>query len=85
MKLSIVIPARNEEGNVEKTVVKLRDYLDAAGVHDLEILVVDDGSRDDTAAVARANGVKHVVQFKGRFGPVSHTNRALVDRDSDML
>jgi dolichol-phosphate mannosyltransferase len=48
MKLSIVIPARNEAGNIEKTVVLLRDHLDKAGVPDHEILVVDDGSKDQT-------------------------------------
>lgn len=54
MKLSIVIPARNEEGNVEKTVVKLRDYLDSVGIRDHEILVVDDGSRDHTFDLVQA-------------------------------
>lgn len=54
MKLSIVIPARNEAGNIGRTLVGLRDYLDSVGIHDIEILVVDDGSTDDTAAVVLA-------------------------------
>jgi dolichol-phosphate mannosyltransferase len=48
VKLSIVIPARNEEGNIERTIVLLRDHLDSADLHDFEILVVDDGSKDRT-------------------------------------
>jgi dolichol-phosphate mannosyltransferase len=48
MKLSIVIPARNEQSNIESTVVNLRDYLDQVLVRDFEILVVDDGSQDKT-------------------------------------
>ena len=48
MKLSIIIPARNESGNIEKTIVALRDYLDSVNIHNIEILVVDDGSSDDT-------------------------------------
>jgi dolichol-phosphate mannosyltransferase len=48
MKLSIVIPARNEEGNIVSTLIGLRDHLDSAGINDLEIIVVDDGSSDRT-------------------------------------
>jgi len=58
MKLSIVIPARNEAGNVERTVILLRDYLDKVGISDLEILVVDDGSSDDTFALVDAEHQK---------------------------
>src|SRR5450432_3906771 len=54
MKLSVVIPARNEEGNVGKTVAALRDYLDSVDIRDLEILVVDDGSSDKTYDVVMA-------------------------------
>jgi dolichol-phosphate mannosyltransferase len=72
MKLSLVIPARNEEGNVGKTVVKLRDYLDNAGVRDLEIVVVDDGSSDRTSEVVQAAGDAdpriRVVRNNGRNG-----------------
>ncbi|MDX2138426.1 MAG: glycosyltransferase family 2 protein [Chloroflexota bacterium] len=72
MKLSIVIPARNEAGNIEKTVVLLRDHLDKAGVHDHEILVVDDGSKDQTYdLVAREHAQDpriRVIRNTGRNG-----------------
>ncbi len=48
MKLSVVIPARNEEANIGTTVSMLRDTLDQAGIRQFEILVVDDGSADET-------------------------------------
>ncbi len=54
MKLSIVIPARNEEGMIVQTVTHLRDYLDQAGVRNHEILVIDDGSRDRTGDLVQA-------------------------------
>jgi glycosyltransferase involved in cell wall biosynthesis len=49
--LSIVIPAKNEGGAIGTVVSKAREqYADA------EIIVVDDGSSDDTAAVAAEAG-----------------------------
>ena len=47
MNLSIVIPARNEEGNIGLTVDKLRQRLAQKEIP-YEIIVVDDGSRDNT-------------------------------------
>jgi len=48
MKLSVVIPARNEAGNIGVTVDKLRQRLSQADIP-YEIVVVDDGSQDATA------------------------------------
>lgn len=53
--LSVVIPALNEEdgiANIVERVLAVRPHLREVGVSDLEILVVDDGSTDRTAAVA---------------------------------
>lgn len=47
----MVIPARNEAGNIQKTVVTVRDHLDQVGITDFEMIVVDDGSRDETYAI----------------------------------
>lgn len=55
-KLSIIIPARNEELNLPK----LLGSLDAQSVHPQEIIVVDDGSTDRTAERARRPGVQVV-------------------------
>jgi glycosyltransferase involved in cell wall biosynthesis len=49
--LSIIIPAYNEAGRVCKTLPILFDYLDQE-IPDSEVIVVDDGSTDETAAVA---------------------------------
>jgi hypothetical protein len=52
--LSVVIPALNEEGGIAdivRRVEAIRPALVASGVEDLEIIVVDDGSRDRTAEV----------------------------------
>jgi glycosyltransferase involved in cell wall biosynthesis len=53
--LSVVIPAYNEEAGIAEIaqrVLAIKEDLQKVGVRDLELLVVDDGSRDGTAQVA---------------------------------
>lgn len=52
-RLSIIIPAKNEAENLARLLPRIRDL----GLAD-EILVVDDGSRDETAAIAEAEGAR---------------------------
>jgi glycosyltransferase involved in cell wall biosynthesis len=54
-RLSVVIPAYNEEHGIQEIalrVLAVEDDLKKAGVDELELLVVDDGSRDRTAEIA---------------------------------
>ena len=48
--LSIVIPAYNEAARIERSIVRLREFL-AADDCSWEIVISDDGSTDDTAAL----------------------------------
>jgi dolichol-phosphate mannosyltransferase len=50
VKLSVVIPAHDEEGTIERTIEEILARLDATG-RDFEIVVVDDGSTDTTPAI----------------------------------
>lgn len=54
--ISIVIPAYNEEGGISSGIQEIREVMDTSR-YDYEILVVDDGSEDQTAELARAEGV----------------------------
>ncbi|MCU0725451.1 MAG: glycosyltransferase family 2 protein [Planctomycetes bacterium] len=49
--ISCFLPACNEEGNIARTVGEALAVLPAVA-HECEVIVVDDGSRDGTAAVA---------------------------------
>ena len=51
---SVVIPARNEAGGLQKLLPELSQHLPQG----TEIIVVNDGSTDDTAAVCLAHGVR---------------------------
>ena len=55
LTLSVVIPAYNEEGAVRETVEEVREALAPTGI-DYEIIVVDDGSKDNTRQEAIESG-----------------------------
>lgn len=68
--LSVVIPAYNEEDGIEtiaKRVLDVGEALSQVGVDSLELIVVDDGSRDRTAEIAEAiKGVRLLRHPKNR-------------------
>jgi glycosyltransferase involved in cell wall biosynthesis len=66
MKIVAVIPALNEEGSIGQVVSAIpRDLVS-------EILVVDNGSTDRTAEVARAAGARVVAQRERGYGAACH-------------
>ncbi len=66
MKLIIQIPCHNEAQVITQTIHSLPTSLD--GVDSIEYLVVDDGSDDGTADIARAAGAHHLVTLPGHLG-----------------
>lgn len=66
MKLIIQIPCYNEEKALPATIHDLPRQIE--GVDSIEILIIDDGSTDDTYKVARSLGVDHIVRFPNRRG-----------------
>lgn len=66
MKLIIQIPCLNEEASLPLTLADLPRHVPGFDV--VEWLVIDDGSSDRTAEVARAHGVAHVVRHSANLG-----------------
>jgi glycosyltransferase involved in cell wall biosynthesis len=66
MKLIVQIPCYNERETLPQTVGAIPREL--PGIESVELLVVDDGSDDGTAEVARNLGVEHIVRHKVNKG-----------------
>ena len=56
--ISIVIPAFNEQDEIGGTVARVREVLSGSGVGAYEVVVVDDGSQDETKARAESAGAR---------------------------
>ena len=66
MKLVIQIPCLDEEETLAQTVASLPRRV--RGIDEIAVIVIDDGSQDRTAEVARAAGVTEVVRFPNHQG-----------------
>ncbi|HEX9992880.1 MAG TPA: glycosyltransferase [Acidimicrobiales bacterium] len=93
LRCSVVIPAYGEEARIGSTVRRVRAVLaPLAASGGAEVVVVDDGSPDGTAAAARAAGADHVIVLpanrgKGaavRAGVLAARGRTVVFVDADL-
>jgi glycosyltransferase involved in cell wall biosynthesis len=94
-ELSIVIPAFNEELRLPATLERIAAYLEASR-RDAEVLVVDDGSKDRTAAVAESfrgkipllrvvpNGVNRGKGYSVRHGVQEAHGQIVLFTDADL-
>jgi len=94
-ELSIVIPAYNEELRLPATLERIAAYLKNCA-HEAEVLVVDDGSKDRTAAVAESfrsripalrvvsNGVNRGKGYSVRHGVQEARGRIVLFTDADL-
>jgi glycosyltransferase involved in cell wall biosynthesis len=93
--LSIIIPAYNEELRLPATLERIAAYLSTSG-RSAEVLVVDDGSKDGTAAVADyfrikipalrvvSNGVNRGKGYSVRHGIQEARGRIALFTDADL-
>lgn len=66
MKLIVQIPALNEEQTIAETIAAIPRRI--PGISLVEVLVIDDGSTDDTARVAREAGADHILHMSSHVG-----------------
>ena len=81
MKLIIQIPCFNEAESLPETLIALPRQIE--GIDIIEILIIDDGSKDNTSDVARRFGVHHIVRHRTNRGLAaafqSGINKALAE------
>jgi len=66
LKLIVQIPCWNEEKTLPQTIRDIPRKI--PGITMVEILIIDDGSTDNTIAVAKECGVEHIVHFANHKG-----------------
>jgi len=94
-ELSLIIPAYNEEARLPATLRRIAEYLRASN-RPTEVIVVDDGSRDRTAEIARSfvseipsvrvvsNGANRGKGFSVRRGALEARGRIVLFTDADL-
>lgn len=86
MKLIVTIPCYNEDENLGTVIREIPRTL--PGVDKVEVLVINDGSTDNTAAVAKTAGADLVVSHPKNLGLARSFQHALweaVVRDADII
>ena len=88
MKISVVFPAYNEEGNIKKTLDGAIDVLNREG-YDWEILVIDNASTDRTGEIIDEYAKKHpnitVIHHEYNMGYTVSTRRGLKNAAGDII
>ncbi len=82
MMISVIIPVRNADSTLGRC---LQALAEAAAHSDYECIVVDDGSTDDSAAIAEAYPVRVVKLSGGPRGPAYARNRGAEAARGDIL
>jgi len=77
MKVIVQIPCLNEAATLPSTIADIPRQI--PGVTAVEVLVIDDGSSDGTAEIARVAGAEHILRFARNRG-LGNAFRAGIDR-----
>ncbi|MDC1067796.1 glycosyltransferase family 2 protein [Candidatus Kapabacteria bacterium] len=82
MQISIIIPAYNEEDRISDSIISIKEFLTKSSF-DSEIIVVDDGSTDNTVSNCKALGVA-VLEQKQNKGKGAAVRRGMLESSGDI-
>jgi dolichyl-phosphate beta-glucosyltransferase len=83
--VSIVIPAFNEEGRLPSTLDAVAGYLHSKDFSFTEVIVVDDGSRDGTAALVGRCSAVRLVKNPGNRGKGYTVRHGMLEAKGDWI
>lgn len=66
MKLIVQIPAYDEHATIAEVIAHIPRMI--AGIDQVEVLIIDDGSTDDTVEIARDAGADYIIRHAGNKG-----------------
>lgn len=82
MKVIIQIPCFNEEENIKTTIDSIRKATNGYPA-DIKLLIIDDGSTDETLNIARECGVEHILELPSNQG-LAHAFQKGLDTSLDL-
>lgn len=89
MELSVVIPAYNEEKRLPTTLEKVCQFLNESSYQGIEVIVVDDGSSDNTAGVvnemAKECEFVKLIKLPGNRGKGYAVNQGVLEAKGDYV
>ncbi|MBI4779175.1 glycosyltransferase family 2 protein [Candidatus Falkowbacteria bacterium] len=83
-KISVIIPVYNEEGNIAKLHQEVADVCRSAG-YEFEIIIIDDGSSDQTAEIAKRLSPVKLIRFRKNFGQTSSLDAGIKQAGFDFI
>jgi len=85
LKLTILIPAYNEEGTIKQVIDEIPKSFES--IRDIEVIVIDDGSTDNTAKIALNSGafVYSLINNHGLAKAISYGFEKCLEHQADIL
>lgn len=84
-KVTVLIPCYNEEAGIGAVIRSFPRELMAAYGYSLDVLVIDNNSKDRTAAVAKTAGARVITERKQGKGNAIRTGFYKIPRDTDYV
>jgi len=88
LRYSIVIPAYNESQRIVPTLNRVLSYIAEQG-WDAELIIVNDGSRDDTASIVQGyvaqNSIVRLIENPGNRGKGYSVRNGMLNAQGEVL